>query len=64
MEEITTLISTVGFPIAISVYLLIQQERMNANHKEEINALTKQLEANTLTLQKLIDKLDTIDGEE
>lgn len=44
MEEITTLISNVGFPIAISTYVII--------------VLNKTLQENTKVLQELVAKLD------
>lgn len=64
-------IGTVGFPIvaciAIAVFLsrIIDNYRndikeLNASHKDEIKMLSDVIASNTLVLQKLCDKLDSI----
>lgn len=68
MNNITQLVSTLGFPIAMCIgacffikYLFDtftkQQEEMRKEHKEEVMKLQASLDNNTLALQKLIDKL-------
>ena len=68
MNDITQLVSTLGFPIAMCIgacffikYLFDtftkQQEEMRKEHKEEVMKLQASLDNNTLALQKLIDKL-------
>jgi hypothetical protein len=44
MEELITLISNVGFPIAISAYLLIRIEKKLDSLSESINGLAKVIE--------------------
>lgn len=58
MEELTQIISQVGFPIAISIYLIYSVNRTNELHKAEIDGLKEAINSNTLTIQKLIDKLE------
>lgn len=58
MQEWTQFISQVGFPIAISIYLIYTSNRTNEMHKEEIDGLKESINANTLTIQKLIDRLE------
>lgn len=67
VNEITTLISTVGFPIVMCIFFgwyIIQRDKkesdMAAKHKDEIDNLSSIIQNNTLTMQKLIDKLDAI----
>ena len=58
VNDIITLISTVGFPIAMCIgmgyYLVKKDEAHNAESKEFTEALNK----NTLVLQKLCERLD------
>jgi len=44
MEEIITMVSNVGFPIAIAAFLLIRIESRMENLTAAINQLTKTLE--------------------
>ncbi|MBR4954557.1 MAG: hypothetical protein IKY46_01425 [Clostridia bacterium] len=70
-QTIITAIGTVGFPIcaciAIAVFFNKVNENyradikeLNSSHKEEINNLSNIIAQNTLALQKLCDKLDSI----
>lgn len=66
--DITQLITQVVFPIV--AYLLLfwyfreetnanreQITKMQTDHKEEMNTMTEAINNNTLTMQKLVDKL-------
>lgn len=57
--DIVNLFSNLIFPIACCVYLFYVVHEQNENHKEEISELKDAVNNNTLTMQKLIDKLDT-----
>lgn len=57
MNDIVTAISTVGFPIAMSLLLFWNMREMNENHKVEIKEMTAAIDRNTLVVQKLSDKL-------
>ena len=69
MNDIVTIISTVGFPITACLvmgwFVKYQTDtnnkevaEMRVEHKEETARLTDALNGNTLVLQKLCDKLD------
>lgn len=55
--NITQIISTVGFPIAMSVALLWCIKDMTDKHKQETEKFTEALNNNTLVLQKLCDTI-------
>lgn len=59
-EAIIQTISTVGFPIAMCVALLWYCVQQTKTHKEETKAYVESLNANTLVLQKVCDKLDSL----
>lgn len=50
-QELSTLITNVGFPIAVSCYLLYRDSKTIATLAEAINA-------NTVAVTKLVTKLD------
>lgn len=56
MSEIVEIITNVGFPIAVSIYLLYRDSTT-------IKALSESINNNTLALTKLIDRLDNENGE-
>ncbi len=69
MSDVSTLISTLGFPIAMCVgacffikYLFDtftkQITEMQKEHKEEVQSMNTAIENNTLILTKLCEKLD------
>lgn len=57
LEMLTQLISTVGFPIAVTVYLLWYVNKQSAQHKEEMDNVTQAIQNNTLALTQLIDAI-------
>lgn len=58
INTITTCISTVGFPIAMCVYMIYAIQKMNESHKEEIDELRTTIENNTVAVVKLVEKLE------
>ena len=58
MEIITTLIGQYAFPIAMCIYLLLQQAKDNNRHKEEIVAMAAAIDNNTKAIDRLIDHLN------
>lgn len=74
MDEVSgvvQIISTVGFPICMCIgmgyyikYLNDQHineiEKLNSAHKTETQELTKTIENNTVVMEKLSTKIDTI----
>lgn len=61
INTVTQLISSVGFPIALCVYMIYAMQKQGENHKSEINELTKALENNTIAVVKLVEKIDRIE---
>lgn len=57
INTITTLVSTVGFPIAVSFVCFWYIYKREKQMKKEIDALSESLNNNTLVMQKLVDKL-------
>lgn len=71
MNDVAQLITTLGFPIVsclgLAWYVKYQTDNnnkevreMRQEHQEEINKVTEALNNNTLALQKLCDKFDTM----
>lgn len=58
MNEISSLISTIGFPIAACVALAYYTYKQTLLHKEEISSLSNVIERNTIVLEKLSSKMD------
>lgn len=59
INELTTLISTLGFPIGMCLIMCYYINKINDAHKEETENFAEALKNNTLVLQKLCDKLDS-----
>lgn len=68
MEDMVSLVSTFGFPIACCLILLYYVFKLNESHKaevseimkehkEEVKQMTDAINSNTLVLTKLLDKL-------
>lgn len=55
MESIATIISTVGFPIAMCLLVYFQNTK-------EIDALRDAINNNTMVMQKILDRLGIEDG--
>ena len=59
MQEITNIISSLGYPIVMSLILLYMMDGNEKKYDETIEGLRKTIENNTLTLTKLCEKLET-----
>lgn len=55
---ITTIISTVGFPIAMCLLLFWYMAKQNDEHKEESDKLKESIDGLTLVITKLYEKLN------
>ena len=51
LNEITSIIGTVGFPIAMCLLLW-------KTHREEMTKMSEAIDNNTLVIQRLVDLLD------
>ena len=58
MENITTIISTVGFPIAMTLLLFWYMREEMASHKEETTGLKDAIQKLELAITTLISKLE------
>lgn len=58
MDNILEAISTVGFPIALTLILLWYIYDSSNKHKEEIDKMSEALNNNTLALTKLLDRME------
>lgn len=59
INDLSSLISTLGFPIAMCLIMCYYINKINEAHKEETDKFADALNNNTLVLQKLCDKLDS-----
>lgn len=58
MNELSNFISTVGFPIVVSIAMFYQNNVLSSNYQQMTKELQDKIEANTLVMQHLIDKLN------
>lgn len=58
LNDIVSVISTLGFPIAMCLILCYYVNKINESHKAESKDFADALNANTVVLQKLCDKLN------
>ena len=60
LQDVCTTITNVGFPITGCIFLALYIRENQKQHKEEITALTNKLNEQTLTVQKLVDKIEEL----
>lgn len=60
LDWVINLITSVGFPIFVALYLLWHGDKEEQTHKEEVKELAEALNNNTLVLQKIVDELNVI----
>lgn len=74
MDSVIQIIQTLGFPIAISVYLLYDRSKADQLHKDEMAAMRKEMEEsnakmtealnnNTNVLSRILEVLHVSDSE-
>ena len=60
LSEVSTIITTLGFPIAVCLilfYYIYQQQKL---HKEEVDGLKEEISQLCMKLQTLTDKIDEL----
>jgi hypothetical protein len=62
MTTIAQLISTIGFPIAMCIYLLIYIKSFDEKYCEQLNNMAKAIENNTLAITKLMSMIDDLES--
>jgi len=58
ISSFTTLIGSVGFPIAACCIMAWYVKYQTDTHKQEINELKKSIDNNTQVIQKLLNKME------
>ena len=58
MNELSNFISSVGFPIVVSVAMFYQNNILSVNYQKLTEQLQNKIESNTEILTRLIEKLD------
>lgn len=58
MSELSNFISSVGFPIVVSVAMFYQNNILSASYQKLTEQLQNKIENNTEILTRLIEKLD------
>lgn len=58
VQAVTSIITTVGFPIAVCLICFWYINKMQEQHKVETDKLAEALNNNTLVIQKLINNLE------
>lgn len=61
ISAIGELIGTLGFPIAMCVYMAYSNNKLNEQHRESEAKLTEIINNNTVALTKLSDKIDHLE---
>lgn len=56
-NTITTLISTVGFPICVACYMINVNQKQAQAHKEEVSKMTEAINELKLAITSLIEKI-------
>lgn len=56
MKEISDFISSVGFPIVISLLMIYQQEKMSESYIDIVNSLKELVSDNTKSINLLISR--------
>lgn len=62
MADFITFVQTVGFPIAVCVYLLYDRSKSDQLHKDEMDTMREALDNNTLALTRILEVLHVADG--
>lgn len=57
MNELTNFISSVGFPIVVSIAMFYQNNILSTNYQKMTQQLQDKIESNTKILTILVDKL-------
>lgn len=58
VTAITQIVSTLGFPIAMCIYLLYRDGKRDEAHKEEMTKMTEAINNNTIALTQLTERME------
>lgn len=60
LNEIVSLISNVGFPVAVCIALFFYMEKQDERHQSETDKLNRTVQSNTKVLTELCTLIKTI----
>lgn len=60
MNDIATIVTQLGFPIAMCLLLFWYVTKKDEAHREEMEKMSEAVNNNTIVMQKLIDKLGDV----
>ena len=60
MNDIATIVTLLGFPIAMCLLLFWYVTKKDEAHREEMEKMSEAVNNNTIVMQKLIDKLGDV----
>ena len=60
-NTILQMVSTIGFPIAMCIYLLFYIKSFDEKYCEQLNNMARAIENNTLAITKLMGMLDSLE---
>ena len=61
ISTIAQLISTIGFPIAMCIYLLFYIKSFDEKYCEKLDSMAKAIENNTVVMTKLMTTIDRLE---
>lgn len=61
ISAIAQLISTIGFPIAMCIYLLVYIKSFDEKYCEKLDSMAKAIENNTLVIAKLMAVINDLE---
>lgn len=62
ISSVTQLISNIGFPVAMCIYLLIYIRSFDEKYCEKLDSMSKAIENNTLVITKLMSMIDDLEN--
>lgn len=63
-NTVLQMISTIGFPIAMCIYLLFYIKSFDEKYCQQLNNMAKAIENNTLAITKLMGMIDDLETRE
>ena len=60
VNDIVTIISTVGFPIAACIYMAYVNAKQTEAHKEEMSKMTEAVNELKVAITSLVDKINNV----
>ena len=57
MEEIVSIVSNVGFPIACVIVMFMRMEKERESHKQESEKWVEAINNNTRVMEKVLEKV-------